>query len=84
MLYFYHYMEKYIVDCNLLELTLDLQVCCFSDLVDSQWIVCYICNLNAYLQYVFNVMQFSVRHESFGTTKQKSERTLCLWGLVIR
>lgn len=62
-------MEKYIVDCNLLELTLDLQVCCFSDLVDSQWIVCYICNLNAYLQYVFNVMQFSVRHESFGTTK---------------
>ena len=77
-------MEKYIVDCNLLELTLDLQVCCFSDLVDSQWIVCYICNLNAYLQYVFNVMQFSVRHESFGTTKQKSERTLCLWGLVIR
>ena len=77
-------MEKYIVDCNLLKLTLDLQVCCFSDLVDSQRIVCYICNLNAYLQYVFNVMQFSARHESFGTTKQKSERTVWLRGLVMR
>ena len=84
MLYFYHQMEKSIVDCNLLELTLDLQVCCFSDLVDSQWRVCYICNLNVYLQYVFNVMQFSARHESFGTTKQKSEGIVWLWGLVMR
>lgn len=84
MLCFYHQWEKYIIDCNLLVLTLDLQVCCFSDLVDSQWIVCYISNLNIYLQHVFNVMQFSVRHEGFGTTKQKSEGTVWLQGLVMR
>lgn len=84
MFYFYHQKEKYMVDCNLLVLTLDLQVCCFSDLVDSQWIVCYISNLNIYLQHVFNVMQFSVRHEGFGTAKQKSEGTVWLWGLVMR
>ena len=78
MLYFHHQREKYIVDCNLLVLTLDMQVCCFSDLVDYLWIVCYISNLNIYLQHVFNIIQFSARHEGFGTTKQKSERTVWL------
>lgn len=51
----------------------DLQLCCFSDLVDSQWMVSCISNLNLYLQYVLNVMQFSVRHEGLGTIKQTSK-----------
>lgn len=84
MLYFYHQREKYIVDCNLPVLTPYLQVCCFKDLVDSQWIFCYISSLNIYLQHAFNVMQFSTRHEGFSTTKQKSEVIAWLQRLVMR